>query len=389
MDSTPPYPIGPGKRLLAAIVFTDIVSFSRRMHREEVPTLELVEQDFAIMRQLAEKHSGAVLKTTGDGLLIHFTSAVEAVGYALIMQRQFARRARAHTGEASLTHRVGIHLGDVFMKDQDVMGDGVNTAARLQAEADPGGICISQTVYDVVKNKMELQVARAAPRGAKSIAEGVAIYRVILEAGTLQPVPAPAYQPPVAPRSAGLSGVQKFAAMALLAGLLVAAAVLVWQWQQRHGGEMARSRAAQVELDALLAAKGREKAADTPAGQAAAVAAVPLEEHTRRLLDWVNGTLPRYTKDRPLRLRELSGAFSRDTKVFIDTDRRLYFAEGGAVRPRALADLKPDALGAVAVSALLDAPERPAPELFAAAEAYARAHQLPDMLAALREQARP
>src|SRR3954470_590070 len=131
MDSAPPYPIGPGKRVLAAIVFTDIVSFSRRMHREEVPTLELLEKDFEVMRKLAEKHGGAVLKTTGDGLLIHFTSAVQAVGYALVVQRQFARGARAHPGEVNLTHRVGIHLGDVFMLEQDVMGDGVNTAARL------------------------------------------------------------------------------------------------------------------------------------------------------------------------------------------------------------------------------------------------------------------
>src|SRR4051812_35467943 len=393
MDSLPPYPIGPGKRVLAAIVFTDVVSFSRRMHREEVPTLELLEQDFEIMRKLAEKHAGAVLKTTGDGLLIHFESAVQAVGYALVLQRQFARRARAHPGEACLSHRVGIHLGDVFLKDGDVMGDGVNTAARLQAEADAGGICISQTVLDVVKNKIELQVVRVPPRGAKSIAEAVTIYRVILEAGTLQPVPpVPVYQPaappPPTPPSPAPSGRKKSAMPIVLAGLIVAAtAGVIWRWQQTQGDELARSRAAQAELDALLTAKGRERPADSAATGPAPAEPVP-EEEFRKLLAWVTSALPRYTKDRPLRLRELPGAFSRDSKLFVDTDGRIYFAEGGAVRARELASLKPAALGAVIVSTLLDAPQPPSRDLFAAAESYARTRDLPEMLTALGDRAR-
>jgi class 3 adenylate cyclase len=389
MDSVPPYPIGPGKRVLAAIVFTDVVSFSRRMHREEVPTLELLEQDFEVMRKLAEKHAGAVLKTTGDGLLIHFGSAVQAVGYALVLQRQFARRSRAHPGEATLTHRVGIHLGDVFMKDQDVMGDGVNTAARLQAEADPGGICISQTVHDVVKNKIELQVVRVPPRGPKSIAEAVTIYRVILEAGTLQPVPpVPAYQPPAPPPPAPPSSGPKVAGVFLVIALVAAGAVLVWRWQEKHGEELARSRTTQTELDVLLAAKARERAPEQSAGQAPGPATAP-EKQFEQLLAWVGATLPRYTRDRPLRLRELSGAPSGDTKLFVDADHRLYFAQGGAVRPRELTELKPDALGAVIVSVLLDGPQPPPAEFIAGAQAYARAHGLSDMGKALGASDRP
>jgi class 3 adenylate cyclase len=391
MDSAPPYPIGPGQRALAAIVFTDVVSFSRRMHREEVGTLELLERDFEVMRQLAEKHAGTVLKTTGDGLLLYFSSAVQAVGYALILQRQFARRARSGPAGGTLVHRVGIHLGDVFVKDQDVMGDGVNTAARLQAEADPGGICISQTVYDVVKNKLELEVARLTPHGPKSIAETVTIYRVLLEPAAVRPAPAvppPVYTPPPKPPPAPLSRAQKLAALGVVVLVLAGVADLALQSQLQHGAELARSRAAQAEFDALVAAKGKDPSGSRISEKTAPAATTPPEEgspdrHIRELLDWVTGVLPRYTKDRPLQLRALPGTFSRDAKLFTDTDHRLYFAEGGAVRQRNLAELKPDALGAVILSVLLDTPEPPSKEVRQGAEAFAKANGLPEMMEAL------
>jgi class 3 adenylate cyclase len=390
MESAPPYPIGPGQRALAAIVFTDVVSFSRRMHREEVATLELLERDFEVMRKLAEKHAGSMLKTTGDGLLLYFTSAVQAVGYALELQRQFARRARSSPTERNLIHRVGIHLGDVFVKDQDVMGDGVNTAARLQAEADPGGICISQTVYDVVKNKLELEVTRLIPHGPKSIAEAVTIYRVLLEPAAVRPAPAappPVYTPPPKPPPAQLSRAQKLAALGALALVLAGVADLVLQSQLKHGADLARSRAAQAEIDALLAAKGKDPlAGQTPEKTTPATATpdeAPPDVRIRALLDWLNGVLPRYTRDRPLQLRELPGTFTREAKLFTGTDHRLYFAEGGAVRQRSLAELKPDALGTVIVSVLLDAPEPTPREVRQGAEDFAKANGLSDMLETL------
>src|SRR5579863_4856208 len=146
MSAEPPVP-GPARsqRSLAAIVFTDVVSFSARMHADEVGTLKLLERDFADMRRLCREHEGEVLKTTGDGLLLTFASAVQAVACALAMQRAFAAAAKDPPPGGALQHRVGIHLGDVLIQDKDVMGDGVNIAARLQAEAEPGGICISQT----------------------------------------------------------------------------------------------------------------------------------------------------------------------------------------------------------------------------------------------------
>jgi class 3 adenylate cyclase len=178
-----------GLRTLAAIVFTDVVSFSAHMGRDEVKTLGLITRDFAEMRRLCEARGGAVLKTTGDGLLCYFASAVEAVACALEMQKHFAELAKKLPAGEALQHRIGIHLGDVLVQDQDVMGDGVNIASRLQAEAEPGGICISQTVYDVVKNKIELKATYLGARDLKNIAQAVPVYRLLLEAQAREAVP--------------------------------------------------------------------------------------------------------------------------------------------------------------------------------------------------------
>ncbi|HXA14252.1 MAG TPA: adenylate/guanylate cyclase domain-containing protein, partial [Opitutaceae bacterium] len=205
-----------GLRTLAAIVFTDIVAFSARMQRDEVKTLGFVNRDFAEMRRLCESRGGAVLKTTGDGLLCYFASAVEAVACALDMQRHFAGLGKTLPPGDALQHRIGIHLGDVLVQDQDVMGDGVNIAARLQAEAEPGGICISQTVYDVVKNKIELKATYLGARDLKNIAQAVPVYSLLLEAQTREAAPAKKYRPWLLP-----------AAIALVAMLVVTATIIL------------------------------------------------------------------------------------------------------------------------------------------------------------------
>ncbi len=185
----------PSQRTLAAIVFTDVVSFSARMHTDEVGTLKLLQRDFAEMRRLCAEHEGEVLKTTGDGLLLTFTSAVQAVACALAMQRQFAAEAKDPTAGTLLQHRIGIHLGDVLVQDKDVMGDGVNIASRIQSEAEPGGICISQTVYDVVKNKLQMQVVSLGARDLKNIAQAMPVYRLLLEAQAIGSSTSPGLKP--------------------------------------------------------------------------------------------------------------------------------------------------------------------------------------------------
>lgn len=169
-----------GQRTLAAVVFTDGVGFSARMCADEDRALDLIRQDLKRMRSICNKFEGRVLKSTGDGLLMYFASAVKAVECAVEIQRVLAEAAAEMPAGDALKHRIGIHLGDMFITETDVMGNGVNIAARLQAEAEPGGICISQTVYDVVKGCLHLETTALGPRELKNISEVIPVYKVRL-----------------------------------------------------------------------------------------------------------------------------------------------------------------------------------------------------------------
>ncbi len=169
------------QRTLAAVVFTDGVNFSARMSVDEEHTLELIRRDLELMQELCEQqYEGHVLKSTGDGLLMYFSSAVQAVSCALEIQKQLAEAAKLLPPSDILSHRIGIHLGDVFITESDVMGNGVNIAARLQAEAAPGTVCISQIVYDVVKTSLSLYATYLGPLTLKNIQEAIPAYQLSL-----------------------------------------------------------------------------------------------------------------------------------------------------------------------------------------------------------------
>jgi class 3 adenylate cyclase len=174
------HPLESRQQTLAAIAFSDIVGFSARMGQDELHTLNLVERDFRQMTDLCEKFAGKVLKTTGDGLLMYFASAVQAVDCAHEIQTEFAKAATTLPTKEVLAHRIGIHLGDVYFSETDVMGNGVNIAARLQAKAEVGGICISQTIYDVVKHCLELDVTYLGELELKNIQEPIPAYNVLI-----------------------------------------------------------------------------------------------------------------------------------------------------------------------------------------------------------------
>jgi class 3 adenylate cyclase len=173
-----------GHRTLATVVFTDCVGFSARMSVNEDHTLDLIRRDLKLMKQVCDQYEGRVLKSTGDGLLMCFISAVKAVEYAIEIQRRLIEKSAQRPPEDSLQHRIGIHLADIFINETDVMGNGVNIAARLQTLAEPGGICISQTVYDVVKAGMTLEIRYLGPQELKNIREVVPTYKIILDAST-------------------------------------------------------------------------------------------------------------------------------------------------------------------------------------------------------------
>src|SRR5215207_7824471 len=169
-------------RRLAAIMFTDMVGFSRQMGTDEARMLRLLDTHNHLLQQaIAERH-GILIKTIGDAFLVDFPSVVHAVQCAQEIQAQF----RAHNtarGKAEQIHiRIGIHLGDIVQRDGDVFGDGVNIAARLQELAAPDTVCISQVVYQEVIKKLDLGtvVSLGKPK-LKNIVDRFTIYALLPE----------------------------------------------------------------------------------------------------------------------------------------------------------------------------------------------------------------
>ena len=167
-------------RRLAAIMFTDIVGFSRQMGMDEARTLRLLETHNQLIQQAVIEHHGTVIKTVGDAFLVDFPSVVHAVQCAQMIQAQL-RTHNVEQEKAEQIHvRIGIHLGDIIQKDGDVFGDGVNLASRLQALAEPDTVCISQIVYKEVEKKLPLGtvVSLGKPK-LKNIAERFPVYALL------------------------------------------------------------------------------------------------------------------------------------------------------------------------------------------------------------------
>jgi class 3 adenylate cyclase len=177
-NSQIPIPNFIGENVLAAIVFTDVKDSVQKQQRNQKPTLAAIHHDFKLMTKLCQQFEGQVLKSMGDGLLMYFVSAVKAVKCAQEMQKALAAEASGLLEEDILEHRIGIHLAEVFFNGTDVQGNGVNIAARLQSEAEPGGICISWLVYEAVKSHLQLQVTRAEHRQLKGIEDSMLLYQV-------------------------------------------------------------------------------------------------------------------------------------------------------------------------------------------------------------------
>ncbi len=170
------------ERRLAAILAADVVGYSRLMGEDEVGTLArwtTVREEF--LQPLIAEHRGRIVKLLGDGLLVEFASVVDAVQCACAWQDGISQREGAHDEAARLKFRIGINLGDVIIADDDVYGDGVNVAARLEPLAEPGGVCISVSVYEQVRNKTNYVFQSIGPQVLKNIAQPVHAYRLCLE----------------------------------------------------------------------------------------------------------------------------------------------------------------------------------------------------------------
>ena len=194
------------RRKLTTVMSADVAGYSRLMDRDEVGTLERLIAYREAMAGLIARHRGRVVNTAGDSLLAEFDSVVESVQCAAEIQRELGARNAELDGSQQMRFRIGINLGDVIVQGDDLYGEGVNIAARLQGLAEPGGICISGTAYDQVHNKLTLGYEFIGAQPVKNIEEEVPVYRVLLDAAAariglgVRPSPPP---PPCGPAGPG------------------------------------------------------------------------------------------------------------------------------------------------------------------------------------------
>ncbi|HBD09224.1 MAG TPA: hypothetical protein DCZ69_13280, partial [Syntrophobacteraceae bacterium] len=197
------------ERKLAAILHADIKDYSRLMGEDEVGTLRMLTAHREITDVLIQQHRGRIVSTAGDSILAEFGSAVDAVQCAVEIQQALKASNAGLPSARRMEFRIGINVGDVMVEGPQIYGDGVNIAARLEALAEPGGICVSGTVYDQVENKLELGYEYLGEQTVKNIAKPVRVYRLQREAqapaiaqgtgDTSSPLPSPALPLPGKP----------------------------------------------------------------------------------------------------------------------------------------------------------------------------------------------
>ena len=214
------------KRRLTTILAADVAGYSRLMAVDETGTLaQLKAQRKDVFRPKLAECRGRVVKLMGDGVLMEFGSVVDAVHFAVDVQRALAERDATLPEAQRLVHRIGINIGDIIVEGKDIYGDGVNVAARLEVLAEPGGICVSRNVFNQVKNKVDVGFEDLGEQHVKNIPEPVHAYRVLLE-----PEAAGALIEETPPKS----NTWKWAAAAAVVVIAVAGSLAWWQpWVPR------------------------------------------------------------------------------------------------------------------------------------------------------------
>ena len=163
-------------RRLAAILAADIVGYSRLMGEDEAGTARALREHRAAAAPLIAEHGGRIVKTTGDGALIEFGSVVGAVQCAIALQKLMTERNVGIPGERRMDLRIGVHLGDVLIDGDDIIGDGVNIAARLEGIAEPGGICISEDSFRQVRGRVDAEFDDIGEQSLKNIARPMRVF---------------------------------------------------------------------------------------------------------------------------------------------------------------------------------------------------------------------
>ena len=169
------------RRSLAAIMLTDVVGFSRQMEQDETATYAKLMVHNEIIRDCLKRNDGQEIKTIGDAFLVRFQSAVDAVKTAVEIQNRLAGYNADKAEVDRLLVRIGIHIGDILMMDGDIFGNGVNIVSRIEPLAEPGGICISADVYNVVKKSIEVKAIAIGRKELKNIKDAPEIYKIIVD----------------------------------------------------------------------------------------------------------------------------------------------------------------------------------------------------------------
>ncbi len=222
------------KRRLTCILAADAVGYSKQMGQDEEGTIRVLSAHRAVIDGIITFHQGRIVSTAGDSVLAEFSSAVEAVRCAVEIQEALKTRNDSLEEHRQMHFRVGVNLGDVVVKNEDLLGDGVNVAARLETMAEPGGICISSSVYDQITGKLDLGFQDIGEQNLKNISRPIHVYRVSGAGAPLRPAPAAPPAAPVARASRSLP----WAAIGAVAVAAIGAAI-AWQggWLRFGAGE--------------------------------------------------------------------------------------------------------------------------------------------------------
>jgi adenylate cyclase len=243
------------ERKLLTILSADVAEYSRLMAEDEEHTLRVFREHKQVFDSLVAMHRGRVFNTAGDAILAEFASAVEAVRCATEVQAALRTRNDQLPPSRQVRFRIGVNLGDVMVHGSDLMGDGVNVAARLQGAAEPGGICVSGSVYDQIRNKLSLSFTSLGERTFKNIPQPVRTFSISEAEGVGE-------LPSSKPAERGPGGVLKWAAAAALVAALAGG---YWAYAEHDRGK--------AELARVVAAAEAERRAEEASRREAQLAA--------------------------------------------------------------------------------------------------------------------
>lgn len=220
-------------RRLAAILFYDVVGFSRAIEKSESATIEVLKENYKkIIKPLARHHNGRAIKAMGDGGLLEFSSAVDAVLFSISMQYAVEKSNLNNPTNRKLAYRIGINIGDVIVDGEDLIGEGVNIASRLEGQAQPGGICVHSSVRDQVLNKVDIDFQDLGELSLKNIEKPARSFSVLLNQKTEMLSVAPGF--PTETSSKPAKTLERFSLGATVF-VLSLAALLLWQpWGPTH-----------------------------------------------------------------------------------------------------------------------------------------------------------